>query len=136
MSRAAKVSRDVEVQVEEPFGDERDKEVAYADSLLACPSLEYWTLAAETGGRFSPACVRFLRACVAAKVGDLEGPLRRMAMSAWSRRWRGMISAALHKSVAASVADVPFAETDLGATPALGLLLGHDGVSAGDSRMA
>ena len=115
---------------------ERDKETAYAFDLIPSPDVVYFTLAAETGGRFSDACLEFLRACLLAKVAGLEGPVRRMALASWSRRWRSLLSVALHRSVAASVADVTQEQTGLGPTPALGLLLsGEDGPSPMPSRL-
>ena len=95
--------------------------------MIPSPDVAYFTLAAETGGRFSKRCLDFLRACLLAKVAHLEGPLRRMALSSWSRRWRSMLSVALHRSVAASVADVATVQDAFGPTPALGLILSGDG---------
>ena len=110
---------------------EDDKEAKYRD-IIDSPHLEYKTLAAETGGRFSATCIEFLRECVAAKVRNLEGPLRRMAAATWARRWRALLSVTLHRSVAGCLLDYQHASGDVDPTPALGSLLHFEGAAAGD----
>ena len=60
-------------------------------------------LACSTGGRWSEDCLSFVRALVRHKTEMLPLLLRRSYAIGYQRRWWGLLSVALHESVAASL---------------------------------
>ena len=83
---------------------ERDKAETYPE-LLDSPRLRLVTLACETGGRWSPRCLRLVRELAAWRAQSAPAPLRPAMAGALAARWWGLLSVAAQSTLAATLVD-------------------------------
>ena len=79
-----------------------DKKKKYGD-VINTERVAFVVFACETGGRWSPEALEFVRALARWKARDLPRVLRNSFRTAFLRRWWGLLSCTLQDSVAASI---------------------------------
>ena len=94
-----------------------DKETTYPE--LARPNRygELMVLACETGGRWHHRALTMVSKLIEAKTQTVAPLLRQAAALAYHRRWWGILSTALQRTVATSLLDQPGMGSMLGAGP-------------------
>ena len=95
--------------------------------LARSPHCHLLVLACEVGGRFSDTSIHFVQQLAWNKTRHIQNPtIRRLARATWMRRWWGILSVALHTSVARCVTEFPVAIPDCAETiPHLGDIFGR-----------
>ena len=83
---------------------ERNKDATYPE-LVGSDVVKLLTLACETGGRWSDACVEVVAALAAARARSAPRHLQLSARLAYERRWWSMLSCAQQDSLAATLVD-------------------------------
>jgi len=83
-------------------GARRDKGTKYAD-VIASKRLAFVLFACETGGRFCPEALQYVRSLAHWRVRELPPLLRTSFRMAFLRRWWGLLSCTIQDSVAASL---------------------------------
>ena len=88
------------------FGRSERKPKTYREAAQARGIVQLVTLACETGGRWSPTCVEFVRSLAKQKAKEAPPVMRRSAELGWTSRWWSLLSCAAQRSFIASITDV------------------------------
>ena len=85
---------------------EKRKHKTYREAAEQRGDVQLVTLACEVGGRWSEACVQWVRQLAKHKASQQPGHLQRATEYAWSSRWWSLLSVAAQRAFAFSLLDV------------------------------